>query len=119
MTIERGVIASLPVTSERVASELHGMRDRLEHLERRMETLFAEDLANFDAKTVAAIQEIDMLMQSAAALAEFVQRMAKGRDEVSDLDLDFALQAVTLRDMAIRLKGGTNAAVEVGVPELF
>lgn len=109
----------LKLAAERVAGELEALYERLERLEYGLDMVFVHAAEKMDGQTITMLQELDMLRQSLGALADFLVQTARETDETGLVDVGPAIQAVPLRDMAVRLGGSPKDAPVSGEAELF
>ena len=98
--------------------QLRLIETRLQRLEDGLGMLCREVDGEVAGKAASALQEVDILLQSASALATFLDAAARDRQGES-AQADAALATMPLRDMARRLAGHRHRSVETGVPELF
>ena len=105
--------------TQRVAEELRLMRDRLHSLEDGLSDICASGDKALAGNAVAALQQVDILVQSSVALATFMEAVAEDLPEDRTLSAVEALAKMPLRDMAVRLSGGSQYQPHGGTPELF
>jgi small-conductance mechanosensitive channel len=103
----------------RVAEELEALHGRLERLEAGLETALTPPPPGLEGRSIAMIQEIDMLRQSLGALADYIGQLAREAEADGRVDARAAIASVPLRAMAERLAGRAVAAPAPGQPELF
>lgn len=109
----------LEVATVRVATELNGLRERLERVERGLEMVFIESDSVPSSQTLGMLQELDVLQQSVGALAEYLERLSALVDGRATVSVDEAIKVVPLREMAARLNGISAQSGTSGTPELF
>lgn len=101
------------------ATELAALQARLDRLEIGMEAALAPASAGLPPGAIALLQEVDILRQSLAAMAGFLDHLAQATDAQGRVSMGPALAAMPLRDMARRLAGGGGAGPRADAPELF
>ena len=102
-----------------VAAEMRALQSRLEQLEMGMEAIVVRNPSELSAATVKALQEMDMIVQSTGALADYVVAISDLLPTQVEVALHSALKTVPLNDMANRLAGRTHQSFAAGEPELF
>ena len=112
---------SLPIriATVRVATELNGLRERLERVEHGLEAVFMEAGNVPSTQTIGMLQELDVLQQSVGALADYLERLTELADKGGEVPISEAVKVVPLREMAARLKGMAADAGPSGHAELF
>ncbi len=103
----------------RVAEELRLMRDRLHSLEDGLSDICSSGDKALAGNAVAALQQVDILVQSSVALATFMDAVAEDMPEDRTFSAIEALTKMPLRDMALRLSGTSQPHAQGGSPELF
>lgn len=109
----------LKTATRRVAGELEGLHARLERLEYGLDMVFLHSSEGINGQSIQMLQELDVLRQSLGALSDFLTHLSNETNSNGDVDPAAALNAVPLRDMAIRLEGRSKRAETSGVPDLF
>lgn len=109
----------LEIATIRVATELNGLRERLERVERGLEVVFIETENTPSGQTLGMLQELDVLQQSVGALADYLERLSTLVNGHATVCVEEAVTVVPLREMASRLKGISAKSNAPGVPELF
>lgn len=109
----------LSLATERIAGELEGLYGRLERLEYGLDMVFVHSSEALNGQTITMLQELDMLRQSLGALADFLNHLSRDTDDRGLVNIGPAVQAVPLRDMAVRLEGKEKAGPVTGHAELF
>lgn len=109
----------LEVATVRVATELNGLRERLERVERGLEVVFIESDNVPNGQTLGMLQELDVLQQSVGALADYLERLSTLVNGRATVCVDEAIKVVPLREMASRLNGIAAKSDTSGIPELF
>ncbi|MDJ0820457.1 MAG: chemotaxis protein [Paracoccaceae bacterium] len=102
-----------------IADEMRALQKRLEQLEVGMEAIVVRNPSELSAATVKALQEMDMIVQSTGALADYVVAISELLPPQAEIGLQPALDTVPLNDMVTRLSGQTHQSLAAGVPELF
>lgn len=118
MTTRAEIDCKIALAVGRSAIELAGLRRRLDRVECQLETVFVATGHNPTTDELAALQEIDIVVQSIDALAGFLERLGCERPDTTDEVVAAALDALPLRDMAGRLSG-RDACPAGGGTELF
>ncbi len=110
---------SLNIATVRVATELFGLRERLERVEHGLEVVFldAENIPN--SQTIEMLQELDVLQQSVGALANYLNQISGSDDSEGSISIADAVDMVPLREMADRLNGRPRQSKKTGIAELF
>ena len=108
------------VALERGSDELRRLMERLERIEHHLEALCFDTKSALGSEMINALQEIDLIVQSTEALADFI-RVVAGQPGARDATvcLQDALGTVRLRDLAARLSGEVETAARDGDLELF
>lgn len=119
MTKDVGPRLPLSVATRRASDELEGLHARLERLEHGLDAVIVQSTQPFDTKSIGMLQELDMLRQSIGALADYLDQISAETDARGMVDVSQALDAVPLRDMAVRLAGRARSSVNNGHTELF
>ena len=115
-----GLQTPVAIALQRGATELRLLKRRLEGIEHELEALFFSPVGKLEGDAIAALQEIDLVVQSTQALADFIDRLAAQPEaETLEICLRGALGAVPLRDLAARLDGRDQTGGAAGNPELF
>ncbi|PYG28381.1 hypothetical protein [Pelagimonas varians] len=109
----------LEVATVRVATELNGLRERLERVEHGLEVVFVESDNVPSGQTLGMLQELDVLQQSVGALADYLVQISSLMNGRATVCVDEAVKVVPLREMASRLNGIAAKSNTSGTPELF
>ncbi len=107
------------IATVRVATELYGLRERLERVEHGLEVVFLEAENVPSGQTIEMLQELDVLQQSVGALAGYLNRLAEMVNSEGNVSTSDAVDVVPLREMAQRLNGLPAKAQDAGIAELF
>ncbi|WP_136440740.1 hypothetical protein [Pacificoceanicola onchidii] len=102
---------SLSVATSRVAAELRGLQVRLQRLEDTLEVMYQNPNVKLDGHSIGALQDVDFLLQSIAALSEYLEQLSENTAGMGEICVRDALSTLTLRDMAARLKGACDENV--------
>lgn len=119
MTKKHEIMLPLKVATQRASQELESLHVRLERVEHALDTVFAKSANALDTQSIAMLQELDMLRQSVGALAAYLAQVSNKTDDTGTAEITSALNAIPLRDMAIRLSGAQKAPPNSGHTELF
>ncbi len=111
--------STLQIANIRVATELNGLRDRLERVEHGLEAVFIGTDNVPNGTTIGMLQELDVLQQSVGALADYLGRLSELANTDSTASIEEAISVVPLREMAARLSGISTQSGASGKPELF
>jgi hypothetical protein len=108
------------IVLSRAATELRFLKDRLERIEHRLEELYFREGRPLDADEIRAFQDVDLVVQSTAALADFLEHVA-GIPEAhqGNVCMLSAVRTVPLRELAARLAGRTDQPDPADGMELF
>lgn len=109
----------MEIATVRVATELNGLRERLERVEHGLEVVFIESENVPSGQTLGMLQELDVLQQSVGALADYLERLSVLVNGDATVCVEDAVAVVPLREMASRLKGLSAKSGNSGTPELF
>ncbi len=104
---------------QRGATELHGLTERLERVERQLEVLYHKSGHQLVPEEISALQEIDLVVQSIAALAAYLDNLSNGVSLQREAAIEEAIQTIPLRDLAARLRGEPASSAGQGTTELF
>lgn len=95
--------------------------ERVEELARRIERSLCDAASDgeIESRSPAELQELDMVIQSLAAIREFASVTAQASTLSARLDIEPALQLMRLAGMRARLSGSIGEEMESGEPEFF
>ena len=97
---------SVPAVLMRVVSELHDVAYLIERIEPQLAELHPEAGEN-TAQRMMVLQGIDLAVQKARGLADFLGQVTADMPEVWAVDVTTALNLVKLSDMKTALGNGT------------
>ncbi|MBS0124959.1 chemotaxis protein [Thetidibacter halocola] len=108
------------IVLSRAATELRLLKERLERIEHRLEDLYFRKGRPLDADEIRAFQDVDLVVQSTAALADFLEHVA-GIPEAyeGNICMRSAIKTVPLRELAERLAGRSDQPGPADDMELF
>ena len=102
-----------------VARELAAFSERLARVEHGVEHICNEIAGAPRSEALVALQEIDVLHQSAEALAGYLDVLSAALPGSARIDVAPALAQVNLRGLASRLSGSDLPENPPGTPEMF
>jgi len=97
---------SVPAVLMRVVSELHDVAYLIERIEPQLAELHPEAGEN-TAQRMMVLQGIDLAVQKARGLADFLGQVTAGMPEAWAVDVTTALNLVKLTDMKTALANGS------------
>ena len=110
----------ISVALQHASSELRTLKERLERIEHKLEALYFRTDRSLDGEEIGAFQEVDLIVQSTSALADFLEHVASiPGARATDMCLQTAAETVPLRDLAARLQGKVGDVKATGNLELF
>ncbi|WGW03743.1 hypothetical protein [Tropicibacter oceani] len=119
MTGSGAELQPLSVASGRVAAELRGLQDRIARLEDTLESLYQNPAVKLDGHSIGTLQDVDFLLQSITALSNYLERLSMLTTVDGQVCVKDAISAITLRDMAARLRGAEVKREQTQHAELF
>lgn len=119
--MKESTVSRLPmeIATVRVATELNGLRQRLERVEHGLEAVFLDSDKIPSGQTIEMLQELDILQQSVGALADYLDKLSGSVTKDGKVSILDAVEVVPLREMASRLSGLSNTSESSGNLELF
>mgnify|MGYP006309359541 CR=1 FL=1 len=107
---------SLPaaLATRLTARELETLTDRLRGVELQLEAVYHKAGHHMTGDEIHTLQEIDVVVQSTAALAQYIGQLAEGLPKDLSIPVGPALDRIPLADLAGRLRGGETLP---GLPE--
>lgn len=117
-TSDKHVPAS--VAMRRGVDELRALNTRLEKVEHHLEALLLKPANPLSSTVVGALQEIDLVVQSTEALAEYFSVLGTHvTSKAPPVSLSDAVAPIRLRQLAERLAGLENQQCSEGATEMF
>lgn len=117
MTLAAKQLAPLTLSASELLTNLAQELERMRVLGMRIELSMCQMAvsASSEGEWMEDVQQLDLLLQQAAALRDFTSALARAQGADAQIDAESALAQITLGDVRQRLAGETAAESDDGL----